>query len=87
MSRELGDVVGSTNKRFPGLRERPGVSTPTKYPHWPAFFYSTDLSQFAAQQPLEQQWWIGDWRLDDVDMEDEVEDSAYAISVISVLSE
>ena len=26
MSGELGDVVGSANKRFPGLRERPGVS-------------------------------------------------------------
>ena len=26
MSGELGDVVGSANRRFPGLRERPGVS-------------------------------------------------------------
>ena len=26
MSGELGDVVGSANKQFPGLRERPGVS-------------------------------------------------------------
>ena len=27
MSGELGDVVGSANKQFPGLRERPGVLT------------------------------------------------------------
>ena len=26
MSGELGDVVGSTNRQFPGLRERPGAS-------------------------------------------------------------
>ena len=27
MSRELRDVVGGANRRFPGLRERSGVST------------------------------------------------------------
>ena len=28
VSRELRDAIGSTNRQFPRLRERPGVSSP-----------------------------------------------------------
>ena len=84
---EGSDQVADFSKITAQAIDKACANTRTKYPHWPAFLYSTDLSQFAAQQPSEQQWWIGDRTSDDVDMEDEAEDSAYAISVIFVLSE
>ena len=84
---EGSDQVADFSKITAKAIDKACANTHAKYPHWPAYLYSTDLSQFAAQQPSEQQWWIRHWTSDDVDMEDEVEDSAYAISVISILSE
>ena len=52
------------------------ANSSTKYPLWPAFLHSTDLSTFASQLAPEHQWWIGDRRSDDV----AVEDSTHAIS-------
>ena len=62
------------------------ANSSTKYPLWPAFLHSTDLSPFALQLAPEYQWWIGDQRLDDVAAEDSTHAiSFYYLSIITTL--
>jgi hypothetical protein len=34
------------------------ANTAASFPKWPSALYSTDLSTYVAEQPIEQHWWL-----------------------------
>jgi hypothetical protein len=57
--------LASQTKRDPNLGQitvkainKACINTESNFPDWPAPLYSTDLSQYASEQPADKQWWV-----------------------------
>jgi hypothetical protein len=64
--------LAENDKRTPDVRQvsvkainKACAAMSLNCPQWPDIVRSTDLSQLAAEQPMEHQWWLPDRASDD----------------------